>query len=111
MERTDLEVSSGLGNARHTFTKLMKPIVALLRKLGIRIVIYLDDMLIVARIQEEACQHFATIVIALCFVINMEKSITIHTQTISTISLPGRKLHALRKLARRQQFWICQGSW
>ena len=100
----------GLSSAPHMFTKLMKPIVALLRKLGLRIVMYLDDM-IVARTPEEARQHLATIV-KILVAINLDKSITTPTQRLEflgfaldsrkmTISLPGRKLHALRKLARR----------
>ena len=38
----------GLASAPRVFTKLMKPVVALLRQLGIRLIIYLDDMLIMA---------------------------------------------------------------
>ncbi|CAB4001220.1 Hypothetical predicted protein, partial [Paramuricea clavata] len=36
----------GLSSAPRTFTKLLKPVIVLLRTQGIRIVIYLDDMLI-----------------------------------------------------------------
>ena len=48
----------------------------MLWKLGIRILIYLDDMLLVARTQEEARCHLSTIVellIALGFIINLRK--------------------------------------
>lgn len=105
----------GLSSAPQMFTKLMKPIVALWRRLGIRFIMYLDDMLIMARTQEESRQHLATIVkvlMALGFIINLSKSITTPTQRLvflgftldsckMTISLPGSKLHALRKLARK----------
>ena len=39
----------GLASAPRVFTKIMKPVVGLLRQLRIRIVIYLDDMLIMAQ--------------------------------------------------------------
>ena len=44
----------GLASAPRVFTKIMKPVVGLLRQLGIRIVIYLDDMLIMAQTREMA---------------------------------------------------------
>lgn len=43
----------GLCTAPFTFTKLLKPVIEKLRKLGILTVIYLDDILILARSQEE----------------------------------------------------------
>ena len=36
----------GLASAPRVFTKLMKPVVGLLRQLGIRLIVYLDDILI-----------------------------------------------------------------
>ena len=38
----------GLNNAPFIFTKLMKPVVATVRKLGIQVILYLDNMLIMA---------------------------------------------------------------
>ena len=43
----------GLSSAPFIFTKLMKPIVATLRKLGIRLILHLDDMLVMAAAKEE----------------------------------------------------------
>ena len=43
----------GLSSAPFIFTKLMKPIVATLRKLGIRLIMHLDDMLVMAAAKEE----------------------------------------------------------
>lgn len=43
----------GLSNTPYAFTMLIKPVVALLRKLGIRAILYLDDMLIIAQKKEE----------------------------------------------------------
>ncbi|CAH2272506.1 Hypothetical predicted protein [Pelobates cultripes] len=39
----------GLSSAPWCFTKLLKPVVALLRSRGIRMIIYLDDMLIMTQ--------------------------------------------------------------
>ena len=43
----------GLSSAPRTFTKVMKPVVTYLRSLGIRMVVYLDDMIILARSRDE----------------------------------------------------------
>jgi hypothetical protein len=47
----------GLASAPRVFTKIMKPVAGLLRQLGIRIIIYLDDMLIMADSVELAEYH------------------------------------------------------
>ena len=94
---------------------LLKPVVATLRQLGIRLILYLNDMLILSRTKEEARQHLATILkllVSLGFIVNLDKSVTEPTQVLGflgfklnsrlmTISLPGHKLHDLKKLARR----------
>ena len=49
----------GLSSAPYT-SKLMKPVVSTLRKLGIKSILYLDDMLIMARSKEEARKYLAT---------------------------------------------------
>ena len=43
----------GLSSAPRVFTKLLKPVMALLRKRGIRSLIFLDDMLLMAESREE----------------------------------------------------------
>ena len=43
----------GLYCALRVFTKLMKPVVAFLRERGMRLIIYLDEMLVVSKSQEE----------------------------------------------------------
>ncbi len=105
----------GLSSAPYTFTKLLKPAVATLRRLAIRTVLYLDDMLLMARSKEEARMHLATaleLLIALGFIVNTRKSIFSPTQELEflgfllnscrmTISLPAHKLHSLRQMARR----------
>ena len=52
----------GLSSAPWTFTKLLKPVISLLRSLGIRIVIYLDDMLILDESPDCLASVFRSIV-------------------------------------------------
>ncbi len=44
----------GLGPAPGVFTKLLKPIVSFLRQRGVRLVIYLNDILIIGHSKESA---------------------------------------------------------
>ena len=52
----------GLSSAPQTFTKLTKPVVSTrtLRKLGIRVTLYLDDMLIMTETKQQAERNLAT---------------------------------------------------
>ena len=62
------------------FTKLLKVVAAFLRKQGIRLVVYLDDFLIMNESEEGARADFKSaldILEFLGFLINWEKSITI----------------------------------
>jgi hypothetical protein len=52
----------GLSSAPWTFTKILKPVVASLRRRGIRIVIYLDDFLILNQTKEGAERDFILVV-------------------------------------------------
>ena len=93
----------------------MKPVIAILRRLGIRAILYLDDLFIMAQSKQEAKRHPATaleLTIALGFIINTKKSITDTAQEIEflglvlnsvdmIISLPQQKLKSLRSLAKR----------
>ena len=67
----------GLGPAPRLFTKLMKVPMSILRRLGIRLIIYLDDILIFGSSQEEielARDTTLYLLENLGFVINREKS-------------------------------------
>ena len=60
----------GLTSAPRVFTKVLKPVVANLRRQGIRIVIYLDDILIIASSRDECIRHLniaITLLISLRF--------------------------------------------
>lgn len=67
----------GLASAPRDFTKLMKPAIGLLRRLGMRMIIYLDDMLMMNEDQQALLEEGKTtcyLLQCLGFVINQEKS-------------------------------------
>ena len=55
----------GLEPTPYVLTKLLKISMALLRRIGIRIVIYLDDMLIIGRTREETIALRDTVILLL----------------------------------------------
>lgn len=68
----------GLASAQWAFTKILKPVVAFLRKQGIRLIIYLDNILILNQSKKGVEKDFAATVLILetCgFLINAEKLI------------------------------------
>ena len=73
----------GLGPAPRLWTKLLKPVVAFLRRIGMRIVIYLDDMLIMNQSSTHLLRDRDTVLWVLQqlgFLINWKKSILIPFQ-------------------------------
>ena len=67
----------GLASAPRVFTKVMKPIAALLRQMSIRLVIYLDDLLIMGQSQKLVNCHAVTtlkLLENLGFMVNYQKS-------------------------------------
>ena len=88
--------------------------VAILRRLGIRVVLYLDDMLIMASSKEEARAHLATamhLLTALVFILNLDKSVLTPTQRVIflgfcldsrtvLISLPTPRIQSIQCLIR-----------
>ena len=71
--------SFGLACAPWAFTKIMKAVVTLLRSWGIRIIIYIDDILIMSKSTVLAAQHLRVlthILQCLGFIINTKKSNT-----------------------------------
>ena len=68
----------GLSSAPWAFTKILRPAVAFLRLLGIRMVVYLDDMLIMNTTKEGLNRDVEMVtmcLIKLGFLINWEKSL------------------------------------
>ena len=110
----------GLAVAPRLFTKVLKSVVALLRRAGIRLIIYLDDLLFMIQSQVYLEQDMATaryLLQNLGFVVNFEKSCFVPTQQLEflgflvnsrdmTLLLPDCKVeeikaHCLCLLARQ----------
>ena len=72
----------GLGPAPRVFTKLLKIPISLLRKINIRVIIYLDDMLILSHTIREA--HMSR---DMGFIINIKKSILHPCQKIKFLGM------------------------
>ena len=75
----------GIASAPRVFTKILKPIIGLLRKRGIRPIIYLDDFLLMAYTEETLTYHVTwtvTLLEMLGFVVNYQKSQLNPTPTI-----------------------------
>jgi hypothetical protein len=80
----------GLGPAPRLFTKLLKVPVSMLRRINIRIIIYLDDMLLFGVSMEEiTTARDSTIYLleSLGFVINYQKSVLQPTQNIEFLGV------------------------
>lgn len=95
----------GLAPAPRFFTKLLKPVVAFLRQLGIRLVLYLDDMLIMNESREGALNDLRTAVsllVELGFLIKWEKSVTDLVQVIEFLGLTFDSVNGLLTLPERK---------
>ncbi|KAM4770877.1 LOW QUALITY PROTEIN: uncharacterized protein WCC33_002647 [Rhinophrynus dorsalis] len=104
----------GLSSAPWCFTKLLKPVVSLLRSRGVRLIIYLDDMLLMSQDRELLCTHMdwtIRLLTELGFLLNWEKSLTVPSQCVeflgfmidsvhTSLSLPGAKIRNIRKEIR-----------
>lgn len=80
----------GLSSAPWVFTKLLKPVVAYLRQQGIRLIIYLDDILILNQSRESLEGQLVVVsnlLDSLGYIINKDKSHTIPTQEIEFLGL------------------------
>ena len=105
----------GLAVAPRLFSKLMKQGLKMARALGVPLVIYLDDVLVIGKNPEE-CRTYVIAVAAhlhrLGFTVNLEKSVLDPTQSIQflgleldsrteRVSVGKEKLDAVRKRARQ----------
>ena len=71
-----MSVLFGLCTAPRVFTKILKPAMEMLRSLGIRLVIYMDDMLLMAESKQKLMEHVHLTVFLLenlGFIINSKK--------------------------------------
>ena len=83
---TFLGVPFGLSTAPRIFIKLLKPVAAFLRKQGYRIIIYLDDFLLLASSKAEALrltQMSLSLLQSLVFLINWTKSTLSPVQSVT----------------------------
>jgi hypothetical protein len=101
----------GLSSAPRAFTRLLKPVVAVLRSSGIRIVIYLDDLLIMHQDRQHIVKIFNMVLELLknlAFLIKVEKCSLYPTQALVflgalldskklTIAVPMKKLQDLQR--------------
>ena len=105
----------GLSAAPRVFTKVMKVVMGHLRAKGIRLIIYLDDILILSRSFSEALDHCAVVadtLTSLGFVINETKSVKQPVQRIDylgvvvdstklSFALPQEKMDQVLKLCKK----------
>uniref|UniRef100_A0A0P6EQZ6 Reverse transcriptase/ribonuclease h/methyltransferase n=1 Tax=Daphnia magna TaxID=35525 RepID=A0A0P6EQZ6_9CRUS len=105
----------GLAPAPRIFTKILKVVVAFFRKQGIRLVVYLDDFLVMNETENGTRADLKTVLDllnALGFLINWDKSVTVPTQTIEylgmvvdsnrlSFSLPSAKVEDVKNMCRK----------
>jgi hypothetical protein len=80
----------GLSSAPWAFTKLLKPLVAFFRERGIRLVIYLDDILILGSSKEKLTEDVGlvrSVLESVGFIVNEEKSSCEPSQNIEFLGL------------------------
>ena len=74
----------GLSSAPRAFTKLLKPVVAFLRERGVHLIIYIDDILIMADKKKEKTAFHQTLALdmleCLGFLVDYDKSILVPVQ-------------------------------
>ena len=109
----------GLSSAPWVFTKTTKPIVAILRTMGLRMIIYIDDIPILSETESLSREQTAGLVFLLenlGFIINYPKSILepskkikflgfIVDSTTMEIKLPGEKIKKIRMETRKLKTW------
>ena len=80
----------GICSAPRVFTKLLKPVLAYLRERSIRIIIYLNDMLILNTSRDGILADLKIIIVllkSLGFIINFKKSIVVPQQVIEYLGM------------------------
>jgi hypothetical protein len=101
----------GLASCPRLFTKIMKPFIALLRRIGVRLVIYLDDILLLNQSQEGLSRDRDTLLWLLHhlgWLINLKKYVLTPTQQLKflgltvnsvemEITLPATKIESKKK--------------
>ena len=102
----------GLSCAPWVFTKITKAVAAVLREMGVRIIIYIDDMLIMAESETLLRDHIIYLLENLGFMIDFPKSSLESKRTMEflgfqvdstsmELKLPGDKIKNIRGEARK----------
>ena len=105
----------GISTAPRVFSKILKPVIALLHTRGISLIIYLDDLLIAAETYIDCLNHIKQVIShleSLGFRNNYDKSIIIPTQkleylgfiidsTSMTLALPVGKIQLIKSSAQK----------
>lgn len=100
----------GLASAPRVFKKLLKPVLSILRQRGIRLIVYLDDILLMAPSVEQVLQHAAStlnLLEGLGFTVNYLKSVLVPSQQMEflgslvnsldlSLSLPRDKIRKIQ---------------
>ena len=105
----------GLASSPRIFTKCLKPLLVYLRALGVRLLVYLDDFLIMAHTRKQ-CLEQAQLIVGLLeklgYLINREKSVLEPTQRLEYLGflidtvemkffLPEMKILKIQNLAEK----------
>lgn len=80
----------GLASASWAFTKLLRPVVAFLRSLGFRVIIYLDDIILLNQCKMvivEQLNFIKKLLQILGFVINSDKSVETPSQLMEFLGM------------------------
>ena len=99
----------GLSCAPWAFTKVLKPVSAFLRSVGVRLIVYIDDILVIGKTPDEVQNHVEALIAlleGLGFIVNVEKSVLTPSQQIEflglllntasmCLTLPGHKIRAI----------------
>ena len=107
----------GLSAAPRVFTKLLKPVVGFLRQNGCRLIIYLDDMLMLHQDRDQlqqVTQLTCQLLESLGLMVNLKKSILTPTQELEFLGfhlcsvtmrllIPSEKLRKIQQDARHLQ--------
>ncbi|XP_078506464.1 LOW QUALITY PROTEIN: uncharacterized protein LOC144765813 [Lissotriton helveticus] len=105
----------GLSSAPWCFTKLLRPVVEYLRTKGIRLIIYLDDILQMEQSRDQLLLHLQVTISLLQnlgFIINAQKSDLVPQQSMiflgfridtrdATLNLPSQKISKIKKEIRK----------
>ena len=86
----------GLAPAPYVFTKLLRPVLAYFRKRGARMMIYIDDVLVMSHTQVKAsqlAQEVVELLQRLGFLINWEKSILSPAQSLEYLGMIVDTVH------------------